>query len=108
MLLDRAQLAQYVGCDLAFEQQFLALLHDSIASCLAALSNPTASTYSVLHAAKAGISVASTDELRDLLGQACDRSAEAPHGELDAELREVLSELHAKLTQFSKEIETVL
>jgi 2,3-bisphosphoglycerate-dependent phosphoglycerate mutase len=108
MLLDRERLAQYVGRDPAFEREFLALLGQTTEACLQALAEPTVDIYAMLHAAKAGISVAAHEELRSALQLACDHTVTIQASGLTEEVRQVLRMIEPLMAQLSREIMAVI
>jgi hypothetical protein len=108
MMLDRERLAGYVGSDAAFELEFLRLLHGTVANCLEALSQPTLQIYGTLHAAKAGLSVATTEELRQCIDTACELTANLPESGLTLEVRSALARLDTPLAQLKAEIASIL
>ncbi len=108
MMLDRERLAGYVGHDAAFELEFLRLLHGTVVSCMEALSQPTIQIYSTLHAAKAGLSVATCEELRRCIDTACDLTSNLPYSGLTTEARLALHQIERPLVQLEAEIASIL
>lgn len=109
MMLDRQQLARYIGDDRAFEAQFLALLLDSVRGCIVALAAPSSQIYSVLHAAKAGITVAACAELMALHQSACDLTINPNDaGVWSGDCLELLARLRECLIQLAAEIELAI
>lgn len=108
MMLDRERLAGYVGHDAAFELEFLRLLHSTVASCLEALLQPTPQIYGTLHAAKAGLSVATTEELRQFISTACELTSNLPVSGLTPEALKALARLDTPLIQLQAEIASIL
>lgn len=109
MMLDRQQLARYIGDDRAFEAQFLALLLDSIQGCVVALEAPSPQIYTVLHAAKAGITVAACEDLIALHQSACDRTINPSSvGAWSDDCLALLMRLREHLIHLTAEIEPVI
>lgn len=107
-MLDRQRLASFVGPDRAFEKQYLALLLDTVVSCIASLDQPKADIYSALHAAKAGISVAADEALINSLRLACDLTVHGSGAAFSAETSAALVQLRRQLLVFRSEIEKIL
>jgi hypothetical protein len=108
MMLDRERLSGYVGCDSALELEFLKLLQATVESCLASLSNPTSQIYRTLHAAKAGLSVATCEQLRSCMNTACELTWNSQHTSLTSEAKLQLAQLRPLLAQLQSEIAYIL
>jgi hypothetical protein len=108
MILDRQRLVQYVGSDASFEAQFLALLAESVGSCIHALNLPSPETYRALHAAKPGLAVATTEDFAVQLGIVCDLLVEVEQWPLPAAQAQSLEEVRVQLQQLGLEIQQAL
>ena len=109
MWLDRQRLAQYIGSDSAFEREYLALLVPTVQQCIDTLSNPSAQTYSTLHAAKPGITVAVHADLVNLIAQACDLTVPtANNASWTEQTPAVLAQLKDQLQALKLELLTAL
>jgi hypothetical protein len=108
MMLDRERLSGYVGCDSALELEFLKLLQATVESCLASLSNPTSQIYRTLHAAKAGLSVATCEQLRHCMSTACELTGNSHHTSLTLEAKLQIAQLRPLLAQLQSEIACIL
>jgi hypothetical protein len=109
MWLDQQRLAHYIGSDTVFEREYLALLVPTVQQCIDTLSGPSAQTYSTLHAAKPGITVAAHPDLVNLIAQACDLTLPTANNASWAEQTPaVLAQLKEQLEALKQELLTAL
>jgi hypothetical protein len=108
MILDRQRLADYVGSDASFEAQFLTLLAETVSACIDALNPPSAETYRVLHSAKPGLVVSTTETFAVQLGQVCDVLVDVAQWPLPHAQAKSLVDLRVQLEQLGFEIRQAL